>query len=191
MKIIKSLPEHAPLIGKAITMAIGEELTHELAGPDHTPEDVVNLFSDLAARTDTQYSYLNSFSAIDDNGNVMGITVCYDGARLIELRRVFFAEAAKCIGYKIEGEVDDFPVETTPDEVYLDSLAVFPEYRKRGVAHALIEAAHSRAAEYGKPLGLLVDKTNARARNLYDSLGFKPVDERMFAGELMDHMILQ
>lgn len=63
-----------------------------------------------------------------------------------------------------------------------------PEYRGRGVATALIEAAGVRARECGKPLGLLVDKANSRARRLYDSLGFKQVGERFFAGELMDHL---
>lgn len=190
MKIIPSLPEHAPLIGKAVTMAIGNELAAELGGPDHTVADVEALFASLAARPDTQYSYLNSLSAVDDAGNVMGIIVGYDGARLIELRRVFFAEAAKQIGLETEGEVDDLPVETSPDEFYLDSLAVMPEYRGRGVATALIEAAGERARECGKPLGLLVDKTNSRARRLYESLGFRQIGERYFAGELMDRMQL-
>jgi len=190
MKIIPSLPHHARIIGKGITMAIGDELAERLGAPEHSSADVETLFASLAARTDTQYSYMNSFSAVDDSGEVMGILVCYDGARLIGLRRVFFSEAARQIGLKTEGDVDDLPVETSPDEFYLDSLAVMPEYRGRGVATALIEAAGVRARECGKPLGLLVDKTNSRARRLYDSLGFKQVGERFFAGELMDHLQL-
>lgn len=47
-----------------------------------------------------------------------------------------------------------------------------------------------RAADSGKPLGLLCDKTNTRARALYDSLGFKHVGETPFAWELMDHLQL-
>ena len=44
-------------------MAIGDELAERLGAPEHSSADVVTLFASLAARTDTQYSYMNSFSA--------------------------------------------------------------------------------------------------------------------------------
>ena len=194
MTIVPSLPQHAQLIGKAVTAAIGHELASELAGSDHTVEDVESLFAALAARDDTQYSYVNSLTALDDDGNVMGIVVSYDGAGLIEMRRIFFAEAKTRIGLTFEtpdGNPDSLPGETDPEEYYLDSLAVFEPYRGKGVARALITAARDRARRAGKPLGLLVDKNNARARSLYDSIGFIPMGEREFAGELMDHMVLE
>ena len=190
MKIVPATPAYAPLIGRAVTMAIGEEITRSLAGADHTPADVTALFASLAQRDDTQYSYLNTLAAVDDDGRVMGLLVGYDGAGLIRMRRVFFSEALRQLGLDFGPDADSMAPETTPDEFYLDTLAVFPEYRGRGVARALIEAARRRAAECGKPLGLLVDKANARARALYDSEGFRAVDERYFAGELMDHMQL-
>lgn len=190
MKIIPATPDHALLIGRAVTMAIGEEIARNLAGADHTPADVAALFASLAARTDTQYSYRNTLAAVDDDGRVMGLLVGYDGAGLIRMRRIFFSEALKQIGLDFGPDADAMEPETTPDEFYLDTLAVFPDYRGRGIARALIEAVRSRAAECGKPLGLLVDKANTRARALYDSVGFRHVDERYFAGELMDHMQL-
>lgn len=190
MKIVPATTEHAPLIGRAVTMAIGEEITRNLAGADHTPADVAALFASLAARDDTQYSYRNTLAAVDDEGRVMGLLVGYDGAGLIRMRRIFFEEALRQIGLDFGPDADVMEPETTPDEFYLDTLAVFPEYRGCGVARALIAAARGRAAECGKPLGLLVDKTNTRARSLYDSVGFLPVGERYFAGELMDHMQL-
>lgn len=188
IKITPASPEHAPYIGKAIIMAIGEELTAHLAGNDHTPEDVENLFTSLARRTDSQYSYLNSMVAIDEKNNVAGVVVTYDGARLHELRKAFFEEAEKAIGLKIQGTPTD---ETGPEEFYLDTLAVFPQYRGNGIATRLIKAAAERASEAQKPLGLLVSKTNPDARRLYDSIGFRVVGERYFAGELMDHLRLK
>ncbi|MBD5357942.1 MAG: GNAT family N-acetyltransferase [Bacteroides sp.] len=187
-KIIPASPEHAPYIGKAIIMAIGEELTNHLAGEKHTPEDVENLFTSLAQRTDSQYTYLNSMVAVDEDNNVEGVVVSYDGARLYELRKAFFEEAEKAIDLKIEGTPD---AETGPEEFYLDTLAVFPEYRGKGIATNLIKAAGERAASAGKPLGLLVSKTNPNARHLYDTLGFRPVGERPFAGEVMNHLQLK
>lgn len=181
-------PADAPFIGEAITLAIGEELTRNLAGDSHTPEDVRNLFADLARRDDSQYSYLNTLVATESDGTVAGLIVSYDGADLRRLRRSFFTEAETAIGLKIEGEPND---ETGPEEYYIDTLAVFPDFRGRGIACQLIEAAAERAKSIGKPTGLLVDKTNHRARGLYDRLGFRQVGERPFAGEMMDHLLLE
>lgn len=191
MTIKPATPEHAPLIGRAVVMAIGAEITRNLAGQEHTPADVEALFSSLAARPDTQYSYLNTLLAIDDDGRPMGCIVSYDGAGLIGMRRIFFEEAFRQIGLDFGPNPDTIDPETTPDEFYLDTLAVFEPYRGRGIARRLIEAAACRAAEIsGKPVGLLVDKTNHRARRLYDSIGFVFSDERPFAGEVMDHLQL-
>ncbi len=186
VRIIPAKAEHAPMIGRVVTMAIGHELAEQLAGPEHTVDDVVVLFSSLAARTDSQYSYLNSLVAVDDEGNVAGVVVSYDGAELHRLRMAFMEEAGEAIGLVFDGEPED---ETGPEEFYLDSLGVFPEYRGHGIASRLIEAAGCRAAKAGKPLGLLVSKHNPNARRLYDSLGFMPDGERPFAGEMMTHLI--
>ena len=184
-QIIPAGIEHGPYIGRAVTIAIGNDLAADLAGPDHTVEDVEALFSSLARREDSQYSYRNSLVAVDSDNNVMGVIVSYDGARLHRLRKAFMSEAETAIGLRFDGEPDD---ETDPDEYYLDSLAVFPPYRGKGIARQLIEAASLRAAAAGKPLGLLVSKTNPNARRLYDSLGFRPCGDRPFAGELMTHL---
>ena len=172
-------------------MAIGEEITRNLAGKNHTPADVEALFASLAARPDTQYSYLNTLVALDDDGCPMGCIVSYDGASLIDMRRIFFDEALRRLDLDFGSDPDSIDPETTPDEFYLDTLAVFGPYRGRGIARQLIAAAARRAAEIsGKPVGLLVDKTNHRARRLYDSIGFVFRDERPFAGEVMDHLQL-
>lgn len=183
--IIPAEIEHAPYIGQAVTMAIGNDLAADLAGPDHTVDDVEAMFTSLARREDSQYSYRNSLIAVDSDNNVMGVIVSYDGARLHQLRKAFMSEAGTAIGLRFDGDPDD---ETDPDEYYLDSLAVFPPYRGQGIARKLIEAASIRATQAGKPLGLLVSKTNPDARHLYDSLGFRPVGNRPFAGELMTHL---
>lgn len=179
-------PADAPFIGEAITMAIGDELTEHIAGKNHMREDVINLFTTTARRTDSQYSYKNSLVAVDADGTVAGVVVSYDGARLRELRKAFFEEAERALGWKIKG---DIPNEAEPREIYLDSLAVFPPYRGRGIARELIKTVCRNAAPTGKPVGLLVSKDNSRARSLYESVGFVCVGDKPFAGEVMDHMI--
>lgn len=190
MQILPAKKEHAHLIGKAVTMAIGDEITRNLAGESHCADDVEKLFTALAGRDDTQYSYRNTLVAQTADGQVAGLAVAYDGAGLITMRRIFFSEAADRIGLTVDGNIDDIAPETTPDEFYLDTLAVFAEYRGQGIARQLLKATKKRADAIGKPLGLLVDKTNVNARRLYDSAGFVKKDERPFAGEIMDHLIM-
>lgn len=187
MKIVNAEKTDAPLIGETVVTAVGDEIAENFAHPK-SKDYVLTLFTRLAARDDSQYSYANTLKAVDDDGCPMGFIVGYDGERLHELRKAFFDEVRSVLDRDMEGTLAD---ECEPDEFYLDSLAVFPEYRGKGVAHALIAAMAKRAATGGKPLGLLCDKDNAKARRLYDSLGFIKVGETPFAGEMMDHMQIQ
>lgn len=191
MTIENARPEEAPLIADAILGAVGDEIVGHLAGTEHTREDVHGIFRRLAEREDTQYSYLNSRIARDDPGDPMGVCVSYDGAALKRLRRAFFAEANEVLKWGMTAEeIEALPGETIPEEFYLDSLMTLPEYRGRGVGRALIEDAALKAKKAGKPLGLLCETDNRQARRLYDSVGFRPVGRRPFAGHEMDHLQL-
>ncbi len=187
MKIVCAELADAPLIGRVVVEAIGEDISAAFAEGKGI-DAVVQLFAGLAAREDSQYSYLNTLKAVDDDGEAMGFAVGYDGAELHRLRRAFYSEVKRVLGKDMEGKMGD---ECQPGEYYLDSLAVFPQYRGRGIARELIKAMAERASLSGKPLGLLCEKTNIRARSLYDSSGFIPVGEAPFAGEIMDHMQLR
>lgn len=181
-------PSDAPSIGRAVCMGVGEELCASFAGANHTSKEVEELFSTLAARTDSQYSYLNSLILCDEKGKTAGVAVGYDGARLHQLREAFFSEAKRLLNYDLKKET--FGDETTPGEYYLDTLAVWPEFRGQGGATALIDGMNQRAQSASLPLGLLVDKKNDRARRLYEAVGFVKVGERPFASEIMDNLRL-
>lgn len=183
--IVPATPAHAPVIAKIIGMAVGKDLVEDLAGDDHTADDVEKMFTRLALREDSQYSYKNAMVAMTETGEIAGAVVAYRGDRLYELRPSFFEEAQKWIGLNFEGEIAD---ETDPGEYYLDSLGVFSEYRGSGVGRALIKAVAEKACNENLPVGLLVSKTNRRAAQLYATLGFKQVGERPFAGEMMNHL---
>lgn len=184
MKIVNAEISDAPLIGETVVMAVGDEITERFAYP-RPKDDVLKLFTNLASRDDSQYSYTNTLKALSDEGKPMGFIIGYDGEKLPQLRQAFFEEVRTMLGREMEGKIPD---ECSPDEFYLDSLAVFPQYRGSGIARSLISAMARRAAEYGKPLGLLCDKDNTRARRLYDSLGFIKVGETPFADEMMNHL---
>ncbi len=193
MEITDARIEDAPFIADAIMSAVGKEICEGIAGDEHNLEDVKGIFTRLASMKgdESQYSYENTRIALDDKGELMGACVSYDGGNLKKLRLSFFAEAKKTLGWKLtEKEIESVPPETTPDEFYLDTLAVLPEFRKRGVGKALIEDAAERARNHRLPLGLLVEKENERARRLYDSVGFRFVNERPFAGVEMNHLQL-
>lgn len=191
MTIENANREDASLIADAIIEAIGQELTLHLAGENHTPEDVHDLFARLAARDDSQYSYLNSRVARNADGSPMGVCVSYDGAELKRLRRAFFEEANATFGWGLTAEeIEEIPGETEPDEFYLDTLMTLPAFRGRGVGEALIRDASEKAVATGKPLGLLCDTDNLRARRLYDRIGFTDHGLRPFAGHMMNHLQL-
>ena len=63
------------------------------------------------------------------------------------------------------------PDETQAGELYIDSLAVDPEYRGMGIAKQLLEATIQKSREMHLPAtGLLVDTGNPRAELLYNKV---------------------
>lgn len=65
------------------------------------------------------------------------------------------------------------------DEGYISNVAVAPDYRRQGVASALIRALLARAAERELSFVTLeVRESNAPAIALYEGFGFAPVGRR-------------
>ena len=140
----------------------------------------------LVEREDSQYSYRNTLVAMDAD-RVVGISVSYDGGLLHELRRAFIEAAKEHLGKDHTG-MDD---ETQAGELYLDSLAVLPDYRRQGIARKLLLATKERASRMGLPcVGLLVDKDNPVGEALYASAGFRYVNDNRWGGHPMKHLIL-
>jgi len=187
MRIEQAGRQHAGIIARAVMDAVGEEICADFAAPSHTLDDVRELFTHLASLDDSQYSYRNALVALDDNGEVAGVCVSYDGADLHRLRERFFEAARMMLGKEMEGMAD----ETSPDEYYLDTVAVAPAWRGKGIGSRLLMASVEKARAAGKPAGLLVDYINPKAEALYRSLGFKYVGDRPFAGVVMKHMVIE
>lgn len=184
MRIIPAQPAHAAFLAHCIMDAVGEDICDDFRGEDHTSDDVKNLFTSLALREDTQYSYRNALVTIDENDNPVGAIIGYDGAGLHPMREHFFTAAREMLGRDMRGMED----ECEAGEFYIDTLAVIPEHRGKGLAKVLLKAMIERAVKSGRPAGLLVDKENHKARRLYESIGFRKVGERPFAFVMMDHL---
>jgi DNA-3-methyladenine glycosylase I len=142
-----------------------------------------DIFKELAGRDDSQYSYKNALVAELD-GKPAGSIIGYDGARLHELRKPLYELMVAKFG-----SVRPVEDETSAGEFYVDSIAVLPEYRGRGVGRALLADLCRRVFAKGfDKVGLLVDVTNPKAENLYASLGFRRVNPTTFLGLDMWHM---
>lgn len=177
-------PTDALHIATTIRMAVGDEICNGVITPGRTVEDLNRLFAELAIDTRSQYAYSNTLVAESEGGAVMGLLIGYDGAELLPRREYFFAKAKEIMGT----DYTDIPPETDDKEFYIDTLGVYPAYRRQGVARLLLQAAIERATNIGKPAGLLADMENSRALNLYRSVGFHTVDNRIFIDTEMYHM---
>ena len=163
--------EDAATIARAVAMAIGDqEILRDYCGKDH-----LAVLTEVAAREGTQYSWQYALVA-EVGGVVAGAVVGYDGARLAVLREGTFAVLRESVG-----RVPTITDETEAGEVYLDSIAVLPEFRGLGVGRALVATFCERAfAEGHTRVGLMVDLANPNAERLYTSLGFERIAQKDF-----------
>ena len=164
-------------------MAMTDDCCLYFCGDGYGLDDFREMMTMLVGREDSQYSYRNTLVAIDGE-KVVGMAVTYDGGRLHELRRAFIEAAKEHLGKDHSG-MDD---ETQEGELYLDSLAVLPEYRHQGIAKRLLMAVKERASQLELPVvGLIVDKENPAGEALYVSEGFHYVNDILWGGHSMKH----
>ena len=186
MKILPANPTHAADIARLIITAMTDECCQFLVGPNHTLDDFHNTMLRLVLMDDSQYSWRNAFVAVDDeaapddieHAPVAGAIVGYDGKDLHRLRRRFQEEALSCLGMDYSN-MDD---ETQEGEFYLDSLAIYPEYRRRGFQEAAM-------ADWQMDYSNMDDET-AEGEFYLDSLAVYPhYRKRGIASQLLNHFI--
>ena len=180
-----ALREQASQIAELIMMAMNHDCCLYFCGEGHGLHDFHRMMKSLVERTDSQYSYQNTLAAMDGE-RLAGILTCYDGGRLHELRRAFIESARVELG-KDHSAMDD---ETGPGELYLDSMAVYPAYRRQGIAARLLQAGYDRAVAMGiGRAGLLVDQGNPDAERLYRRVGFRWQNDTSWGGHPMRHLV--
>lgn len=188
INIAKATPDKASHIASLIMEAMNTDCCQNIAGPQHTLVDFHRMMTRLVEMEDSQYSYRNTLVAMSTDGILMGILVAYDGAKLKTLRRRFIEEAIVSFGIDYSG-IDD---ETEAGEFYFDSLAVSSNYRGKGIATSLLQAGIEWAKELGLPaVGLLCDKGNPKAEQLYARVGFKYVNDTVWGGHAMKHLQME
>lgn len=185
IKIDMATPDMASHIASLIMEAMNADCCQNFAGPRHNLVDFHRMMTKLVSMEDSQYSYRNTMVALTSNGILAGICVAYDGGKLRQLRKKFLEAAMEAFEIDYTGMAD----ETEAGEYYIDSLAVSSNFRGKGIATQLLKAAISRGFELGIPTtGLLVDKGNPKAEELYARVGFEYVNDTTWGGHSMKHL---
>ena len=177
--IRQALPADASFIAKVVCTAIAsEEGLRSYCG-----EEYEKVIAKIAEAEATQYSWENTLIAEVD-GKPAGGIVAYDGALLHPLRSKTWD-----IIEQQTGKRPNIADETATGECYIDSLAVMPAFRNKGIAKALILALSEKVANMGIDyVGLLVDEDNEKGQALYKSVGFTYINDSEFLGHKMYHL---
>ena len=171
--------EDSPIIARAFAMALGEDVTRIYCGGDN----YLDVLCEIITTDGTQYHYDNVLVAESD-GIPVGACIGYNGADLQQLR-----DGTLSIIRKYNPEISITCDETSAGEFYIDTVAVLPAYRGRGIGRELLLSMIDRAAAMGhKTVGLIVDADNTSAERLYTSLGFKYKNSLHFLSHEMRHL---
>ncbi len=141
----------------------------------------------LAAMDDTLYSWRNACIAQCD-GTDAAVLISYDGAS-------YATASAKTFAYIRDHGGEDFTCmthEAVAGEWYIDTLAVMPEFRRRGIAVQLLHHAISLGQQnpHTQKTTLYVDPDHPWVVDLYASVGFQPEGEAVIFGQTFRKMAI-
>lgn len=146
-------------------------LWERMAGPGETAWDVGRR---RARRDEGSFSYRNSVIA-EVEGKVAGCIIGYplpDRPEPIDPKMPAMFVPLQ----ELENRA--------PGTWYVNVLATYPAYRRRGIASHLLGLAEISAAEAGRcGLSIIVSDANRTARRLYEGRGYRQVAERSMVKE--------
>lgn len=132
--------------------------------------------------TNGMYSMRHALIEVD-NGITRGLCLAYPAKMIHEMTK----EMMKALGgfWKILGiwqfiimisrlKLNSYFPKTRDDEFFISNLAVFEQYRGKGIAQSLIEKTGQKALGFGiHKLSLFVEIENSNAIQFYKNLAFK------------------
>ena len=165
--------DDAPFIARVVLAGIDMlDIDATLTDEQHS---IYEHLMDICRMSDTLYSFCNTRIAEID-GHPVGALVAYDGARYAALRAKTFGLVQQTSGMDLSRNA----METSSGEFYLDSMAIFSDYRGIGIGKMLMRDRMDYALENGfHKVTLLVDKDKPRLQRYYESEGFA-FGEEMF-----------
>ena len=145
----------------------GSELENDPSFHQHW----IDTLTKVCAQPDTQYSYTNTLVAEED-GAIAGIMITIDGSNYRRQRERMFPQLKDLFNTAFGPGWEEMEDEAQTGELYVDSIAVFPAYRHRGIGTTLLAHAKQRAKELNIPLVTLAVEPTNPAKILYQELGF-------------------
>ncbi len=170
MTIRKATIDDAPFIALVVVEALGDDIMERY--PEHIggqDRRRLELLAESIRQDGTLYSWRHSIIAQDEEGKPLGALVLYRGDEYMQMRRRTFSMLDELITF----DVESMDAEAQPGELYLDSIAVLPHARGKGLARQLLQYGIGIAREKCLPAVLACEPNNLGAKALYESLGFK------------------
>ena len=184
MQVRKAVIQDSESIASLLMLATGEVIYRFIG--ERNFDKALEFLEHFVKSENNQYSFQNCL-VIENEGQVTGALLGYDGDKLHELRAPVLAYIHEFFDPNLT--VED---ETSGGEFYIDSIGISPTHQGKGLGARLIQVViEEQMHKNGQPLGLLVDKTNPAAKRLYQKLGFEPVGERTLMGISMEHLQLK
>lgn len=152
---------------------------------DASEEQISNFARNICVRENVLYSWRNTIIAVI-NDKPVGMLTAYDGRYYHDMRTRTMTLVKQYLGVEFLGMED----EAVAGEYYLDSLAVLPEYRGRGIGRQLLQKGIEDGKSLSLDVTLAVDPINDTAKKLYRSLGFKPSGTLFIFGHDYEKMII-
>ena len=177
-------PSDAPFLAKCIMAGM-----HFYDFETEVPEDtnIYERLTECERREDLLYSYRHS-RVTEMDGIPVGSLLSYPGEIYRELRHKTFRELWPDLA-QMDAESE---METGPGEYYLDSLAVLPSCRHRGIGKALLLDGIQKGESLGyNRIALVADSDMPHLVRLYESIGFVPADHRHAFGVDFQRMIYE
>jgi ribosomal protein S18 acetylase RimI-like enzyme len=148
-------------------------------------QETASILNDFFRQEDNRISYQNTL-VLEEDGELVGVAIFYDGAKARELDAPLEHAAVKKSGHS------NYCIPTEPEasEFYLDTLSVSPRCQGKRYGSLLIETGCDQARKLGHlRMALLVEVDNAAAKRLYERLGFRADYTKWITGQEYFHMV--
>ena len=186
--IRKATINDASFIALVIAEALGDDIMERNStSPCPHDEYRLGLLTGVARADGTLYSWRNTFIAENETGVSVGALVAYPGNEYIAMRKLTFSMLSELINFN----VSQMDAETRAGEYYIDSIAVVPEFRNRGIGKDLLRIGISEAKRLQRPAILACAPENIGAKRIYESIGFTHQGDMFIFGHNYMRMVVQ
>ncbi|WP_411347704.1 GNAT family N-acetyltransferase [Paenibacillus sp. WLX2291] len=182
MSVRQAQPSDVHEVIPLLLSAIGD-IGQMLAGTtDHA--QMLDTLGQFFTQSGNRLSYENVY-VLEREHQIAGFFLAYHGHDIAALDAPIIAQLRE------KGRSGDEVVpEARPNEYYLDSIAVSPNYQGQGIGTLLIAEFEQIARQLNhERLLLIVDLDNVRARALYERLGYTEDGSIEISSHLYDRMI--